>query len=63
MIRTIRGIRNDLGFNQQEMADKLNVTYATYQRYERYETVIPATVIIKIADLAHIIDVREIKNH
>lgn len=59
--RTIRGIRYDLGFTQCQMAKKLGIPISSYQRYERNEAVIPATILIQIADMVGIADVREIK--
>lgn len=61
MQRTLKGIRNDLGLNQQEMAEQIGVPYISYQRYENYKYRIPADVLIKVADKAGIVDVREIK--
>lgn len=61
MQRTIRGLRNDLGLTQKEMAEKLGVPIASYQRYERYQQVPTAKMLIKLADLCGILDLREIK--
>ena len=61
MKRTIKGLRNDIGFTQKEMADQLGVPISTYQRYENYMYKIPSSILVKIADLAGIVDVREIK--
>lgn len=61
MQRTIIGIRSDLDLTQEEMAKKLNLPYATYQRYERYETKIPVEVMIRIADMVNIVDIRDIR--
>ena len=60
-LRTIRGLRCDLNLTQTEMAEKLNIPIANYQRYERLEVPVPLKVMIKIADLVGIVDVREIK--
>lgn len=59
--RTIKGIRFDLSLTQQEMANKLGVPLNTYRRYENYITKIPVNVLIKIADLAKIENIRSIK--
>ena len=61
MLRTLKGIRNDLGLTQKEMADKVGIPYISYQRYENSINRIPASVLVRIADLADITDVREIK--
>lgn len=62
MLRTIRGLRNDLGMTQKEMADKLDVPIASYQRYETYSAEkIPFEVILKLADLTGLQDLRQIK--
>lgn len=61
MLRTLKGIRNDLGLTQKEMAEKVGIPYISYQRYENYIHNIPSAVLVKIADMAGIVDVREIK--
>ena len=61
MQRTLKGLRYDLGLTQKEMADKLEVSLASYQRYERYEVEAPMSMIIKLADMCKIENVREIK--
>ena len=59
--RTLKGLRYDLGLNQKEMADKLGIGLATYQRYEQYKFRIPADILVRIADMSGITDIREIK--
>ena len=61
MLRTLRGLRNDLGLTQKELADKIECPIASYQRYERYETEVPMTVLMKISKLCGDIDLREIR--
>lgn len=61
MKRTILGIRSDLGLSQEEMSKRLNLSVPTYQRYEKYENKIPVEVVVKIADMVGIVDIREIK--
>ena len=61
MQRTLKGLRYDLSLTQKEMADKLEVSLASYQRYERYEVEAPMSMIIKLADMCKIENVREIK--
>ncbi len=61
MKRTLKGLRTDLGLTQIEMAKKLGVSIATYQRYENYVYKIPSAVLVKIADMVNIVDVRDIK--
>lgn len=59
--RTLKGIRCDLGLTQKEMAEKLGTTFISYQRYENYLSRMPSTILVKVADLAGIVDVREIR--
>ena len=59
--RTLRGIRSDLGLTQKEMAEKLGTSFISYQRYETYQNRMPSNILVGVADLAGIIDVREIK--
>lgn len=59
--RSIKGLRYDAELSQVEMAKKLNIPVASYQRYENYEAKIPADVLVKIADMFAITDVREIR--
>lgn len=61
MKRTFKGLRNDLGFTQKQMAEKLGVPVISYQRYENYQYKIPSTILVKVADMAGITDVREIR--
>lgn len=61
MKRTLKGIRNDLGFTQEQMANELGIPAVTYQRYEVYKSNIPVSIIVKIADLCKIVDIRDIK--
>lgn len=60
-MRTLKGIRNDLDLDQVEMAEKLGISKATYQRYKNYIHRTPAAILVKMADMAGIVDVREIK--
>lgn len=61
MKRTIKGLRNDLGLTQKQMADKIGVPYSSYQRYENYIAKIPTEVIDKIMKLSGITSLQEIK--
>ena len=61
MLRTLKGLRNDLGMTQKQIAEKLEVPIASYQRYENYQTTIPFEVILKIGDLATVDDLRQIR--
>lgn len=61
MKRTLKGIRNDLGLTQKQMADLIGVKEMTYQRYENYVTKIPVEVIARIMDVAHIESLNEIR--
>ena len=61
-MRTLKGIRNDLGLNQDEMAEALGISLASYQRYENFKTdKVPFGVIKEAGDMAGIEDLREIK--
>lgn len=60
-LRTIKGLRHDLNLTQMEMAEKLNIPIANYQRYERLEVMPPLDVVVDIADMVGIVDIREIK--
>lgn len=59
--RTIKGLRSDLNLTQKEMADALGIPICNYQRYEKLEVPVPLKVMIKIADMVGIVDIREIK--
>lgn len=61
MKRTIKGLRNDLGLTQKQMAEKLGVPIASYQRYENYQQRIPVDVIFDIAKLCDISNPIDIK--
>lgn len=61
MERTIKGLRNDLGLTQKEMAEKIDVPIASYQRYENYVAKIPTEVIVKIMEITGIENLKEIK--
>lgn len=61
MKRTIKGLRTDLELKQEQMAERLGVSLPTYKRYENYKARIPAAVLVKIADMCGISDVRNIK--
>ena len=50
-----------MDLTQKQMAEKLGITTATYQKYEAYTAKIPAAVLVSVADMAGIVDVREIK--
>lgn len=60
-MRTLKGLRCDMDLTQKQMAEKLGITTATYQKYEAYTAKIPAAVLVSVADMAGIVDVREIK--
>lgn len=59
--RTIKGIRADLGLTQHQMAEKLGINIHTLVRYEKGRTKLPFEIVIKIADLGGIADLRQIK--
>lgn len=61
MKRTIKGLRNDLDLSQEEMAHKLGIPTVTYRRYENYQNKIPTNIIVAIADMCGIEDIRNIK--
>lgn len=52
--RSIKGIRCDLGFNQTQMAEKLNISVPTYQRYETGKSKIPFEIVVAICKFANI---------
>lgn len=59
--RTIKGLRCDLELTQRQMAEKLGIGIVTYQRYEQYKCKIPVDLLVRIADMSGIVDIREIK--
>ena len=59
--RTLKGLRNDLGYTQKQMAKLLEIPMASYQRYENFKGIMPADKLVKVADMFNIVDVREIK--
>lgn len=59
--RTIKGLRNDLGLTQEEMAKKLKIANGTFIRYENYQSKIPYEIALAIADLCKIDNLRDIK--
>lgn len=52
MKMTLKGIRNNLNFTQQEMAEKLGITKETYQNYENYKTFPDVKIIKKIIEIS-----------
>lgn len=61
MSRSIKGIRSDLNLKQCEMAERLGLGLSTYQRIEHEEVTPDGDVLIDIADMIGITDVREIR--
>jgi len=61
MKRTIRGIRVDLGYTQEEMSKLMGIKLETYKNYEQYQVRTPAKFLIDLADLAKVDDIRTIK--
>ncbi len=61
MKRTLKGLRNDLGLTQKEMAEQLGVPIASYQRYENYQQRIPADVVFEIARICGVQNPTDIK--
>ena len=59
--RTMKGLRNDIGLSQKEMAKKLGIAYMTYQRYENHVNPIPYKVALKFADAVGTNNLRDIK--
>ena len=51
MIKRLRECRIEKGINQQEMADKLNVTQQTYSDYERGKTNPNIDTLLNMADI------------
>ena len=60
MKRTIKGIRNDLGMSQDELAKIFGITVQSLRNKEAYRTSLTANELLILADLAKI-DPREIK--
>lgn len=60
-MRSVKGIRDDLNLKQIEMAKKLGLGLSTYQRIESEKVTPDGDVLIDIADMAGIADVREIR--
>ncbi len=61
MKRTLKGIRNDLGLTQQQMATRLDMKLANYRNLELGVTKMSAIQMIKILDIAGIDDYRDLK--
>lgn len=59
--RTLKGLRNDLGLTQPQMAKKLGIATGTYINYENFNSKIPYEIALKIADMCKIENLREIK--
>ena len=47
----LKQTRNDLGLNQEELAERLDVSASSYKRYERGETEVPSEFLRKISEL------------
>ncbi len=54
MQKTIKTIRENLGYSYEDMAVKLNIPIGIYKYYEKFPKVIPASIAIKIAGLGAI---------
>ena len=50
----IKNLRNERGFTQKEIAQKLNIAERVYQRYENNEAKPNINIIIKLAKLYNI---------
>lgn len=59
--RSLKGIRAELNLTQAELAKELGLSTHTYQRYEEDGTRIPFKIVVKLADIAGIQDLRMIK--
>ena len=59
--RTIKGLRNDLGLTQKEMAKRLGIAEGTFIRYENFESKVPYDIAIKICDMCKIDNPREVR--
>lgn len=49
--KRLRAIRMQLGFTQQNMADKLNISLNAYQKYEQSERSPSLDCLVSIADI------------
>lgn len=49
---TLKSIRINLNFTQEEMADKLGVSTKTYQNYENYKSYPDVEIVKKIVELS-----------
>lgn len=49
---TLKSIRVNLNFTQEEMADKLGVSTKTYQSYENYKSYPDVEIVKKIVELS-----------
>lgn len=52
MIRTFKGIRNDLNLTIEEMAKRLGITAAEYKGIESGRTTTPASVYVEVCKMA-----------
>lgn len=59
-MRTIKGVRIDLGLSQKQMAEELGISEVAYRNKEAYRTELTATQLVKLLNLANI-DVHDIK--
>lgn len=60
MKRTIKGLRNDLGLTQKQMAEKLGISEMTFVRYENNIAKVPYKIAIMICDMCKIENPRDV---
>ena len=53
--RRIRDLREDHDWNQEYVAEKIGITQTTYSKYELGKVNIPLDMMIRLADLYHVI--------
>ena len=51
MYSRVRGLREDIGINQTQMAKLLNMSQTGYSKYETGENDMPTEILIKLADI------------
>lgn len=51
-MRTIKGVRIDLGLTQEEMAEELGISVVAYRNKEAYRTELTASQFVKLLSMS-----------